>query len=246
MQPTIVTLPAFHVVGLEGTFAPAAMSQIPELWGRFVAQKAAIPNRKGDVTFGFSRPNVPGPNGTKVFVYTAAVEVEDLARVPEGLVGFTVPEATYARFTHTGPIAGIGQTIDAMWGAWIPASGLEPTHGLEFERYDHRWDASTGSGPVDLYVPVKAVRDEATHAAGPRAAAPAGPPPPVPAKSSPTSASTVTLETAPEGVVPLCPHCRASLDTIWSLVEGIGWFGQERILLCPHCRCFLAYNKWQR
>lgn len=57
---------------------------------------------------------------------------------------------------------------------------------------------------------------------------------------------TVTLEKAPEGVLPVCPSCKATLETIWSLVEGIGWFGQERILMCPHCRGFLGYNAWRR
>ena len=245
MQPVIVSLPAFHVVGLEGTFAPEAMSQIPDLWGRFLPRKAGIPGRKGDVTFGFSRPHVPGPHGTKVFVYTAAVEVVDLSAVPEGLVGFTVPGATYARFTHTGPFAGIGRTIDAMWTQWIPASGLVPTQGLEFERYDDRWDAGTASGPVDLYVPVDADRGTAARGAGPLAST-AWRPPPAPPPTSASKDARVTLEAAPEGVVPLCPHCRASLDTIWSLVEGFGWFGQERILLCPSCRSFLGYNAWQR
>lgn len=247
MKPVILSLPAFHAVGLQGTFTPSTIAEIPELWGRFVARKASIPDRMGDVTFGFSRPNVPGPDGRPVFVYTAAVEVDSLDRVPEGFVGFTVPAATYARFTHTGPIAGIGKTIDSIWSTWIPASALVPTRGLEFERYDERWDPVSASGPVDIYIPVQ-VPDGAPGSVAGRLSpaegrasekAQAGPAPG-------DREARVVLEHAPAGVVPICPQCRASLETIWTLVEGLGLWGQERILLCPHCRCFLGYNAWKR
>lgn len=247
MKPVILSLPAFHAVGLEGTFTPSTIPEIPELWGRFVPQKASIPGRRGDVTFGFAQPNVPGPDGTPVFVYTAAVEVDSLDRVPEGLVGFTVPAATYARFTHTGPISGIGKTIDAIWGTWIPASALVPTRGLEFERYDERWDPATASGPVDIYIPVQVPDGAPGSVAGrlmPEPGPASGRAPTGPTRRD--SEATVVLEAAPVGVVPICPQCKASLETIWTLVEGLGLWGQERILLCPHCRSFLGYNAWKR
>lgn len=156
MKPVMVTLPAFHVVGLEGTYSPATTSQIPELWGRLAPQLEAIPGRKGWVTYGLCTPNVPGPDGKPVFRYVAAVEVGEPGHAPLGMVEFTVPAQTYARFTHEGHISEIGKTIDSIWNTWIPESGLEPTHGFEFERYDDRWDEATCVGPVDVYVPVKA------------------------------------------------------------------------------------------
>lgn len=156
MKPTIVHLPAFHVIGMQGTFSPATRGQIPALWARFVSRMDDIEGQKGDVSFGLCTPNVTGPDGTPTFVYTAAVEVETLDRVPDGLVGLTVPAQTYARFTHTGHISKIDKSIDAIWGTELAANRLQPAGGLEFERYDDRWDDETGEGPVDLYIPVRA------------------------------------------------------------------------------------------
>lgn len=156
MEPTLVPLSAFHVVGLQGTFSAATRTQIPALWERFVARMEEIEGRKDeDVSYGLCTPCVPGPDGTEEFTYTAAVEVEALDAVPDGFVGFTVPAQTYARFTHTGHISDIDKTIDAIWGTALRANLLQPTGGIEFERYDDRWDGATGTGPVDIYVPVK-------------------------------------------------------------------------------------------
>ncbi|HRX66204.1 effector binding domain-containing protein, partial [Mesotoga sp.] len=38
------------------------------------------------------------------FDYIASLAVSDLERIPEGMVGAEVPEATYAVFTHTGKL----------------------------------------------------------------------------------------------------------------------------------------------
>src|SRR5262245_54139735 len=113
--PRIVERPAFHVVGMAGRYTPETAADIPKLWERFVPKIGAVPDRKGAESFGMVAEKQKDERGEPSFRYTACVEVDTLAHVPKGMVGFTVPANTYAVFTHTGPIAGIGKTIDAIW-----------------------------------------------------------------------------------------------------------------------------------
>ena len=49
------------------------------------------------------------------------------------------------------------------------------------------------------------------------------------------------IEKAPEDAVPICPHCKGELRTVWIKTKGLGIIGQKQVLMCPHCRAFLGY-----
>jgi AraC family transcriptional regulator len=156
MKPRVVERPAFPVVGMTGRFTRETIRQIPELWGRFAPRMGAVPGRTDPRTsYGVCRAVAQGEGGAFVLEYTACVEVASLAKVPEGMVGFTIPKATYAVFTHTGPIHRIGETWDAIHMRWLREAGLAATGGHDFERYDERWDPRTADGPVDIHVAVR-------------------------------------------------------------------------------------------
>jgi AraC family transcriptional regulator len=89
------------------------------------------------------------------FVYVAALPVSQVSDVPEGMVVCNIPKATYALFTHKGAIADIRLTVEYIWGTWVPKSGRELADSPDFELYDERFDPETGTGEVDIYVPVK-------------------------------------------------------------------------------------------
>ncbi len=56
------------------------------------------------------------------------------------------------------------------------------------------------------------------------------------------SKPTIHLQEAPEGVLPLCPHCKAALETLWIIRHGSGFLEQRQYIMCPHCRSFLGYG----
>ena len=155
MKPVLVELPAFHVVGLSGRFTPETTKDIPQLWAKFGPRMMHVPGlRKPGTSYGLCVADPQGEKGPPALEYTAAVEVASLTHVPEGMVGMTVPAGTYAVFTHTGPIDGIGKTWDSIYSSWLPSSGLQKRSAPEFEKYDERWDVRTRSGPVDIHIPV--------------------------------------------------------------------------------------------
>jgi AraC family transcriptional regulator len=155
MTPRIVTRPALHLVGMRGRFTRETTSEIPALWGRFVPRMGAVPRRRApDTSYGVCAAVTDG-SGTPYLEYTACVETDAMAPVPEGMTAFTLPAATYAVFTHTGPIGKIGATWDAIHHGGVAAAGLVKAEGYDFEQYDARWDPKTGEGPVDIHVAIR-------------------------------------------------------------------------------------------
>jgi AraC family transcriptional regulator len=66
-----------------------------------------------------------------------------------------IPARAYAVFTHEGHISTIRRTWMTIFGRWFATSGYESDCAPEFERYDHRFDANTGNGAVEIWIPVK-------------------------------------------------------------------------------------------
>ncbi len=154
MEPRIVREPAFHVIGMAGRFTPRS-ARIPELWGRFAPRIHEVPHRRGLHTLGVCLGTDPEMIDEVGFTYLAGVEVERRAGVPEGMIAVTVPASTYAVLTHSGHISRLPDTVQHVWGRWLPASRYRHVPTPDFERYDPgRWDPGTGEGEVDLYVPI--------------------------------------------------------------------------------------------
>ena len=86
------------------------------------------------------------------FRYTAGVETDADAPVPEGMVRVAVPGGRFAVFTHRGPISTFGTTLEEIWLRAIPAAGLTPSGAPDFELYDERFDSP--SGEFEVWVPV--------------------------------------------------------------------------------------------
>jgi AraC family transcriptional regulator len=156
MEARVVHKPAFHVIGMAGRFTPTS-SKIPELWGRFVPRMGEVAHRRGGHTLGLCM-DADADNVTEVgFTYLAGVEVEHLGSIPEGMIALTVPAHTYAVLMHRGHVSRLPDTVKHVWGRWLPASQYRHVPAPDFELYDpERWDAVTGEGEVDLYVPVAA------------------------------------------------------------------------------------------
>jgi AraC family transcriptional regulator len=155
MEPRIVRRPAFRVVGMAGQFTPATTSRVPVLWESFVAAPiASVPHRRGHHTLGVCAAADATAAEPASFTYVAAVEVERIDDVPSGLIALTIPECTYAVFTHSGHISRLPDTVKQVFGEWLPSSPYAHVPTPDFELYDERWDPTTGEGDIDIYVPI--------------------------------------------------------------------------------------------
>jgi AraC family transcriptional regulator len=80
----------------------------------------------------------------------------DAAGLPPELESIEVPERRYAVFSHDGNVARISDTIDAIWHSWLPKSGYRIPEGAAMtEVYGDEFDPKTGSGRVEIWIPVE-------------------------------------------------------------------------------------------
>ena len=158
LPPEIITQPTRTFAGLEARFIPTmspnsnSAEVIPRLWSAFDARAADAKGIEPGVTYGLSRCNPSAPESA---VYLAAVEVENARSAPRGFAVWTTPSGTYARFTHRGPIAKIGETIGYIYREWLPAGSYARVDGPDIERYDERFDPMTASSVMEILIPVQ-------------------------------------------------------------------------------------------
>jgi AraC family transcriptional regulator len=150
--PRFVDSPALFVAGLSERYSYETCAGIPAQWQRFQPHLGRVPGQKGSVAYGVCYNNDDAGN----IDYMSGVEVEDLGRVPGDLARLRIPAQRYAVFTHRGHISSIRGTWKAIFCDWIPTSGHQTADAPSFERYDERFDAQTGNGTLEIWLPIKA------------------------------------------------------------------------------------------
>jgi AraC family transcriptional regulator len=141
------------IAGLGRRFAANDLAGIPSLWQEFHPHLGYVPGQKSAVAYGLAARTAA--DGESLF-YLAGVEVSDLSDLDDGFTGIKLPAQSWAVFPYAGHITTIASTIDAIFTEALPAAGL--THGDMpdlLERYDGRFDAKSGTGGFEIWVPVK-------------------------------------------------------------------------------------------
>lgn len=145
------TLPAMLLAGLSQHhgFADAARD-IPVQWAAFRAATPLV-NVNPAVTFG-AMCGTDLPN--QRFEYMCAVEVSTFDGLDTSIRRMRVPASTYAVFSHAGHVSALRDTWGAVH-AWLAGNGAwRDANTPDFERYDARYDATTGTGGCEIWVPV--------------------------------------------------------------------------------------------
>lgn len=140
---------AFQVMGLSTRCTFETNSVIPRLWADFNQQSDEIPSPVAGVYYGVCCEMEADGH----FRYVAGLESR-ANRVPEGLDTVDVPAGSYAVFKHVGHISEFNKTVYTIWNKALPDAGLTPANTPDFELYDERFDAKTGEGVVEIWIPI--------------------------------------------------------------------------------------------
>jgi AraC family transcriptional regulator len=103
------------------------------------------------VAFGVVRQESPDSDR---LLYDAAVEVSTADHLPEGMVRYDLPAATYARFTHRGPAADIDLTVNYVYSTWLARSGRRHTYGPDLEIYGEGYHPTDPASVMGYAIPV--------------------------------------------------------------------------------------------
>ena len=86
----------------------------------------------------------------------AGVEVTSFAGLETAFRRVEIPARRYVVFTHRGHVSGLRATVHTIWNQWLPGSPHTVSDAPNFERYDARFDARSGNGEVEIWVPITA------------------------------------------------------------------------------------------
>jgi len=137
---------------------PETLAAIPEQWRRVMANR--IPNQVGRAAYGV---NFNCLSNAATFEYLAGVEVSDFSGLPSELSRLSIPPQRYAVFTHREHVSELWHTCDRI-GKWLPKAGYghpDRDAGVPdfFERYGEDFDPQTGTGSIEVWVPVQTLRN---------------------------------------------------------------------------------------
>jgi AraC family transcriptional regulator len=153
--PLLIDHPRLRIAGprLRRLANPAV--EIPPLWQRFAPFIGRVPRQMPGATFGLC---MQGDGGTD---YVAGCEVADFSRVAADWSRIEIPAQRYAVFRHRGNATQLGETVQAIFGGWLPQSGCTavpagPDRVGFFERYGPGFDPQAGRGDIELWLPIAA------------------------------------------------------------------------------------------
>jgi AraC family transcriptional regulator len=142
---------ALLIAGLGERYTFETNQGIPLQWQRFVPYIGSIPGHVGHVAYGVCCNG----DGAGNFDYIAGVEVLSFDDLPSEFARIRIAARRYAVFSHWGHISGLRATVYTIWNKWLPGSGEVHADAPDFERYDERFDPESGSGVVEIWLPIK-------------------------------------------------------------------------------------------
>lgn len=98
-------------------------------------------------------------DGDTVMSYFCGAPPPEPPETPSGFVSLTIPALPFAVVTFDGHIAGFRDFLHAVFARLLPDARLKPAPDAPgvpeyIERYDWRFNPSTGRGGFDLLIPV--------------------------------------------------------------------------------------------
>jgi AraC family transcriptional regulator len=148
-KPRIVQERALRIVGLAERHVGNA--GIPAQWSRFLPHLATIPARVGSDTFGVMYDY---DESGQHLTYLSGVLVSALPERLGPLSALELPARSYAVWPHRGHVSGVARTCQQIFAHGLADAGLAPLREPLFERYGEAFDASSGSGGLEIWVPV--------------------------------------------------------------------------------------------
>ena len=139
------------IAGLGERYGWETSRAAPAQWQRFTPYLGNIPGQVGSATFGVACNGDDDGN----FDYIAGVEVNDFSDLPDGFSRVRVGPRKYAVFAHGGHISTIRRTVNTIWSKWLADSGHEVADAPSFERFGEQFDARTGMGGFEIWIPIR-------------------------------------------------------------------------------------------
>lgn len=151
------TLPQKFFVGKNSIFSLADNKTV-ELWRSFMPYRNEIKNRLGSEFYSIeiyppSYFNAFSPKTT--FEKWAAVEVQNLDEIPDGMKSLNVPEGKYAVFIYKGESSKAAAAFEYIFTKWFPQSGFRVDERPHFAVMGEKYKNDSVESEEEIWVPVR-------------------------------------------------------------------------------------------
>lgn len=151
--PRLAMEQSMIIAGLSESYLFGNPMDLAGQWNQFMPYIDRISRQKSDVAYGLCFDLEDG----KGIEYVCGIEVSGIEVLPDQLVYKQLPASRYAVFPHYGHVSSIRQTIDSIRKKWLPESSYWVPDDADyfFERYGEQFDAQTGTGDIEIWIPVE-------------------------------------------------------------------------------------------
>ena len=87
------------------------------------------------------------------FEYIAGIMVNNIDKIPDGMISKEVQANNYAVFTHKGKLDNLGESYQQAM-IWLKENGKTLANTDEFELYDERFKYGEDGSEMDIYLPI--------------------------------------------------------------------------------------------
>ncbi|MGA1371058.1 MAG: GyrI-like domain-containing protein [Pseudomonadales bacterium] len=126
-------------------------ASMPQQWAEFSHWLGRVRGQIGPDAYGVLNARADG--GVQ---YTTGVEVTSLDDLPTELDQVVIAPGRYAVFDCPHAISDIGSAWQTIWSTGLPDAQLTPRAAPSFERYTSRFNAATGLGGFEIWIPLEA------------------------------------------------------------------------------------------
>ncbi len=159
MKPKIIELEKKKLIGIS-VKTSLAQNNIPQLWNTFMPRIEEITNNIDSGCYEIhpfdSEFKMENFTESMEFEKWAAVEVDNLENIPDGLKATTIEGGKYAVFEHKGLMSNIQFSFDYAYGTWLPNSGFELDKRADFEVYGKQYYGPENPESItELWIPIK-------------------------------------------------------------------------------------------
>jgi AraC family transcriptional regulator len=154
MEVTIETMPELRVATVHHVGPYARISEAFQRLGDLVGPAGLLQLGEAPMMIAiyYDDPEITPADQLRA---DAGIAVPEGVRLPQGLEEKRLPKGRYAKTTHVGPYAQLGDTWVRFMGEWLPKSGNRVGEGSSYEVYRNTPNnAAPGELRTDLYLPI--------------------------------------------------------------------------------------------
>ncbi len=149
-RPTFEVRNDLQLHGLNRSYNMESRLEIPQQWEQFMSRVKSFPKIMQATFYGVSWNN----KANNDFDYLCGMEADPNQSMPSHFTTLNLTPRRYAIFPHTSHVSAIPKTLETIWSKWAPDCGLKIAPSPCIEIYTSEFDANTGMGGMEVWIPL--------------------------------------------------------------------------------------------